>query len=239
MFTEEILPPETLSVIFKKNAKLKFCFGVNRQRGSSLSLAPQQTEQYCNDAESLKLRVNLIDFNLELISLIYLLTKKKISRSDSVKYLGVWIDDKLNWSAHINALSLQLAKHCSMLYHIRDFVPHYAPILLYYSFIYSCVNYGITTWGTADQSKKHEIEVKTKNIVRTITWNKKFTHVSHLYQNLNLLNLNDIYKLELANFMHKLYNNNLPIVFQNRFTKIEKIHTYVTREANKLNYFLS
>ena len=25
------------------------------------------------------------------------------------------------------------------------------------------------------------------NIVRTITWNKKFTHVSHLYQNLNFL----------------------------------------------------
>ena len=111
--------------------------------------------------------------------------------------------------------------------------------MLYYSFVYSCVNYGITTWGTADQSKKHEIEVKMNSIVRTITWNKKFTHVSHLYQNSNLLKLNDIYKLELAKSMHKLYNNNLLIVFQNRFAKIEKIYTYVTRGANKSNYFLS
>ena len=39
--------------------------------------------------------------------------------------------------------------------------------------------------------------------------------------------------------MHKLYNMNLPIVFQNRFTKIEKIHTFVTRGSNKSNYFLS
>ena len=39
--------------------------------------------------------------------------------------------------------------------------------------------------------------------------------------------------------MHKFYNNNLPIVFQNRFTKNEKIHTYVTKEANKSIYFLS
>ena len=107
--------------------------------------------------------------------------------------------------------------------------------MLYYSFVYSCVNYEITTWGTADQSKKHEIEVKINNIVRTITRNKKFTHVSHLYQNLNLLKLNDIYKLELAKFMHKLYNNNLPIVLQIRFTKIEKIHTYVPRGSNKSN----
>ena len=95
--------------------------------------------------------------------------------------------------------------------------------MLYYSFVYSCVNYGITACGTADQSKKHEIEVKMNSIVRAITWNKEFTHVSYLYQNLNLLKLNDIYKLELAKFMHKLYNNNLPIAFQNRFAKIEKL----------------
>ena len=93
----------------------------------------------------------------------YFLTQKKISKVDSVKYLGVWIDNKLNWSAHIHALSLQLAKHCSMLYHVRNFVPHYTIIMLYYSFVYSCINYGNTTWGTADQSKKHENEVKMNN----------------------------------------------------------------------------
>ena len=60
------------------------------------------------------------------------INQKKINKSDSVKYLGVWIDDKLNWSAHIHALLLQLAKHCSMLYHIRDFVPHYTLIMHYY-----------------------------------------------------------------------------------------------------------
>ena len=45
--------------------------------------------------------------------------------------------------------------------------------------------------------------------------------------------------MELAKFMHKLYNNNFPIVFQNGFTNIERNHTYVTRGANKSNYFLS
>ena len=40
----------------------------------------------------------------------------KIEKSNSVKYLGLLIDDKLNWSAHAQYLSLQLAKCCSMLY---------------------------------------------------------------------------------------------------------------------------
>ena len=55
------------------------------------------------------------------------INQKKISKSDSVKYLGVWIDDRLNWSTHIQALPLQLAEHCSMLYQRRDFVPHSYP----------------------------------------------------------------------------------------------------------------
>ena len=45
--------------------------------------------------------------------------------------------------------------------------------------------------------------------------------------------------MELAKFMHKLYHNNLLVVFQNRFSKIEKIRAYVTRGENKLSYFLS
>ena len=42
-----------------------------------------------------------------------------------------------------------------------------------------------------------------------------------------------------SSLFDKLYNNNLPIVFQNQFAKIEKIYAYVTRGANKSNYFLS
>ena len=49
-----------------------------------------------------------------------LINKNEITKSNSVKYLGVWFDDKLNWSAHIQDMSLQLAKCSSMLYHIRD-----------------------------------------------------------------------------------------------------------------------
>ena len=109
--------------------------------------------------------------------------------------------------------------------------------MLYYSLIvYNCVNYGITTWGRRTKSKKHEIEVEINTIVKTITWNKKF---SHLYQNLNLLKLNDIYKLELTEIMHKHCSNKLPIAFHNGFTKIEKIHIYVTRGAKKTIHFLS
>ena len=88
------------------------------------------------------------------------INQTKISRSGSVKYLDVWFDDKLNWSAHIEKLSLQLARCCNMIYHISDFVNAHAQVMLCYSFVYSRLSYGITAWGTAAQNQLREIKVK-------------------------------------------------------------------------------
>jgi len=45
--------------------------------------------------------------------------------------------------------------------------------MLYYSIVYSGVNYGIAIWGTANQKTLREVKMKMNNIVRTIIWNKK------------------------------------------------------------------
>ena len=74
--------------------------------------------------------------------------------------------------------------------------------------------------------------------MRTINWNKKFSHVTHLYKKLNYLKLNEIYHLELAKFMHKICYNKLPLLFQQRFNKIELVHSHQTRKVTNLNYFL-
>ena len=81
------------------------------------------------------------------------INRKAISRSESVKYLCVWFYDKLSWSPHIQKLSLQLARCCNMLYHIRDFVNAHALVMLYYSFANSHLTYCITAWGTSAQNQ--------------------------------------------------------------------------------------
>ena len=81
---------------------------------------------------------------------------------------------------------------------------------LYYCFVYSRLTYGMTAWGTAAQSQLREIEVKLNNIIRTMTWNKKFSHVSQPYKKLGFLKLHDVYKLKLAKFMHDVFKNKLP-----------------------------
>ena len=79
-------------------------------------------------------------------------------------------------------------------------------------------------WGTSSQSQIHEVEVRLNNIIQTITCSKKFAQVTELYKKLNFLKVKDVYKLELAKFMYKLFKNKLPEMFQNSFTKIGNAH---------------
>ena len=55
---------------------------------------------------------------------------------------------------------------------------------------------------------------------------------------MKLVKLKDVYKLELAKFMHKLFYNKLSCVFQKRFIKMEKIYSYKSRKPVNLNYFI-
>ena len=71
-----------------------------------------------------------------------------------------------------------------------------------------------------------------------MTWNKKFSYVNQLCKKLGFLKLHDVYKLELAKFMHKLFKNKLPKFCDYNFTTINKIHDYTTRKASRSNHFL-
>ena len=73
----------------------------------------------------------------------------KIEKTNSGKYMGLLFDDKLNWSAHAQYQSLQLAKCCTMLYQVQGYVTEQTLIMLYHSFACSRISYGITAWGTA------------------------------------------------------------------------------------------
>ena len=162
----------------------------------------------------------------------------KIERCSSTKYLGLYLDEKLSWSTHIQHLSLQLAKITGLLYRLRSYVTDDTLLMLYFSLVYSRIQYGITLWGTSAKSYMREINVRLNNVVRLMTYSKKYSHVSQLYKHLNLLKLNDIYKFEIAKFMYLLHNKKLPAVLSSQFTKIEKIHSHNTRQIHKCVYFI-
>ena len=75
-----------------------------------------------------------------------------ISKQSSLKYVGVILDDKLNWKPQIEKLLTQLSKSCGMLYRSK----HYTNILvfksLYFALFHSYLTYSILNWGRANKT---------------------------------------------------------------------------------------
>ena len=87
---------------------------------------------------------------------------------NTVKYLDLYIDDTLSWVPHVQYLSLHLARLSGLFYKLRNFVNINTLSMLYYSLVYSKVQYGIIAWGTTSLTNSECIQIKLNKILRII-----------------------------------------------------------------------
>ena len=121
---------------------------------------------------------------------------------------------------------------------IRHFVNTKILTQLYYSLIYPFLTYDLSVWDNTYQSSLNSIVILQKKAVRIMTWSSFYEHTSPLFKKLNILKLNDLIFLYNALFMYDFYSGKLPSVFNDFFTKIDKVHQYNTRLASKKSFYI-
>ena len=85
----------------------------------------------------------------------------------SIKFLGLFLDNKLTWKAHSRELAIKLSKACYAIRAIKSFVSLKVLITIYYSYFHSLLMYGVIFWGNSPISK--DIFKFQKRIIRIIT----------------------------------------------------------------------
>ena len=75
-------------------------------------------------------------------------------------------------------------------------------------------------------------------LVVVVEVQKDCVKVSTVHKSLNILQIADIYDLEIAKIMHSFYHNDLPKVFDNYFKSANTHHTHNTRSITHKNYYL-
>ena len=93
---------------------------------------------------------------------------KKLKMVDKTRFLGVIIDDKLNWDHHIEYLEKKMLSTIVLVKRIRKIVPesHYKSI--YHSLFESHLSYGISCWGGAYSSKLDTLFRLQKRCIRIL-----------------------------------------------------------------------
>ena len=172
-----------------------------------------------------KLTLNLSKSNLMIIPPKKLLPEKytlsldfsQITICKMVKYLGVTIDDSLNFDAHIKFLENKLVRSLGILFKTKQYLNTSTLIQLYYSTFHAYLSYGLIIWGSTFKSYLNKLSSLQNKAVRIVCNGRWADHVSIHYKNLRIPKLTDLFRLELATFMYKAKKKTIPMAFQSFF----------------------
>ena len=147
-----------------------------------------------------------------------------------MKFLGLNIDEKLNWGNHIKSIVSKISKSLYIINATKTLIPKNLKLSLYYSMVYTYINYGVLLWGNTYQYNKNNILKLQKRAMRCIKNTTYNAHTDPLFTEFNILKFEQIVKLDTLKFMYKIVNDMLPENILNKFILNKEIHTHNTRQ---------
>ena len=96
----------------------------------------------------------------------------KIERTSSVRFLGLVLDENLNFDLHINEVCNKLKALFHVFYSIRNFLSKENIKTIYYSLIYSRIKYGIAVYGQAGLTKMKRIQILQNRLLKVLAGKK-------------------------------------------------------------------
>ena len=157
----------------------------------------------------------------------------ELKQVQCVKFLGLYIDENLNWTQHVNHVLTKLSQNKFLLNTTKHILPVWSKRTLYYAQIYSHLSYGIFLWGPMlIASLKKRLFTVQKACVRIITNSTYNATTSPIFKELMLLKLDDIIELELCKFAYQLTHKLLPTPIENLFATNFGTNAYTTRHSN-------
>ena len=190
---------------------------INLDKTECILFSPQEKYAKCED-------ITLIINNTHLKS------------TSCTRFLGTWIDDKLQWKTHTSNLLMKLKKNINLLKVGNKFLSKASKKICYYAHIYSHIMYGLVVWGNM-------IELGTKNKIQTCM-DVCFNLITHQtptkanYKSERMLRLDELIKLENIKLGYKLEHSILPTTIHDMLksdsknTSLVKTHPYHTRTKN-------
>ena len=158
---------------------------------------------------------------------------KAIETVNYTKFLGVVIDNKLSWSAHIKYIICnKMSKSIGIINKVRNLLNKETLINLYYVFIYPYITYycnGI--WGRAPNTYLSKVHILQKRVLLLVMLDLNATHKTQpLFCRYKILNIYQVNKYLCCMLMYKHKTGMLPHIYNALFIPSITLHTHNTRQ---------
>jgi len=149
----------------------------------------------------------------------------EIEKLTSFNFLGIVVDQHLNWKDHINHIALKINRANSILRRLKNLLPCNILLLIYQAIINSHLNYGILAWGF----NLSRITKLQKRSIRLVSGAKYNAHTEPIFKYNQVLKVEDIFSLRNLLLYYRIKNDLAPAYFVRYLIVAQEQHHYNTR----------
>ena len=164
---------------------------------------------------------------------------KKLEWVNHIRYLGIQLDNKLNFHLQTADIGRKLSQMQGVIYSMATLVPRNSLINIFNALVLPIINQNILIWGGSNENNLRNIKIGLNNILRIILNvrrdenNVPLRSTNEMFKELNMLKLDDAYKLTLLKFLHYAFYKNSSL-FLKYYSPLLPNHNYNTR-LNRIN----
>lgn len=163
------------------------------------------------------------------------LNGKEIARVPVTKYLGMNLDENLNWTHHVEYVINKLVKLRGAFYYLANMIDDESIRQIYYAYVFPHIKYGIEIYGTCNESVMKRLQVEQNKLLKILYKKNRRYGTNRLYSEVKLLKCEDIHRLFIGIFVYKQQNKLLPVIFDNYFILNADVICRATRQSGKLH----
>lgn len=152
------------------------------------------------------------------------------------KILGVYVDNNLTWSHHVNAITKKISSYIWLLSRIKEFLSIENRVRFYKAYIQPHLDFCNVIWGNTSQSNLLKLYRLQKRACRIIL----NYEVDDIHAGMNSLKMLSIYErifLRKAKFMYKVFTHEAPLYIRNLFEQTSINNDFcILRSSSANNY---
>ena len=144
----------------------------------------------------------------------------RFQKVEECKFLGVYLNSKLDWKSQIMHVKTQVSKATGALNSVKKIVPPKILRNIYFALIQPYLVYCAPLWGSIHTSKEYEdlfkVQKKAIRVISNLTYKvgNRFVNTKPLFYRHNILTVHNLYYYLLATASWKILNNKSPeIIF--------------------------
>ena len=142
------------------------------------------------------------------------------SKDPSIKFLGVYLDQHLNFRSHIDKTCKKLSSSIYHLKRAKNLMSKQAKISAYYALVSSHLQYAILAWSIGAESYINRLFSKQKQAIRIIENLRHNAHTGPSFKKLKILPLPTMIEFAKLKFFHQFTINKLPSSFNENWPTI-------------------